>query len=147
MNKMAVYVLSGIPCSGKTTLAKQLAEKTGAVLHSIDDVADSWGCPDAEGKIRSRWIAGIKADLQNGKSVICDSLALNSLSRRWILGQIAAYDCKKILIVKVIPVDECIRRNEKRAHKVSEEQIRLTARFLEPPNPEEGWDEIHVYKE
>lgn len=147
MHKMVAYVLSGIPCSGKTTLAKQLAEKTGAVLHSVDDVADSWGCQDVDGKIRSRWINNIKVDLQNGKSVICDSLALNSLSRRWILGQISAFDCKKILAVKVVPVDECIRRNENRAHKVSEEQIQMTARFLEPPADDEGWDVIYVDRE
>lgn len=147
IDDMAVYVLSGIPCSGKSTLAKQLAEKTGAILHSVDDVADSWGRQDVDGKIRSRWIENIKADLQNGNSVICDSLALNSLSRRWILGQISAFDCKKILIIKAVPVDECIRRNENRAHKVSEEQIRLTARFLEAPTSDERWDKIYVYRE
>lgn len=147
IDNMDVYVLSGIPCSGKTTIAKQLAEKTGAILHSVDDVADSWWRQDVDGKIRSRWIENIKADLQNGKSVICDSLALNSISRRWILKQISGFDCKKILIIKVVPVDECIRRNRDRTYKVPDEQIRLTARLLEPPADDEEWDRIYVYRD
>lgn len=89
----------------------------------------------------------IKADLHDGKNVVCDCLALNSISRRWILSELSGVSCRKILVVKVTPVEVCLQRNEGRARKVTEEQIRASARMLEPPAEGEGWDEIQVSRD
>lgn len=132
--------MCGIPGSGKTTLSEQY----NATIHSIDDIPGSWGSSDVDGKFRMQWMENIKADLQNGKSVVCDSLALTSASRKWILKELSEFDCEKILIVKVVPVEECIRRNKGRFREVPEDQIRLMARLIEPPTPDEGWDKILV---
>lgn len=144
---MELYVLCGLPGSGKTTLAYQLAQQHDAIVRSIDDIPGSWGNPDIAGTFRKQWMQNIKADLQNGKSVVCDSLALDSVSRKWILKQVSDFDCKKILVVKVVPVDECVRRNAGRIRKVPEDQIRRTAGLLEPPTDAEGWDEIYISRE
>lgn len=142
-----LYVLCGIPGSGKTTLAHQLAEQHGATVHSIDDIPGSWGNRDIDGSFRRQWIYNISADLQNGSSVVCDSTALTSISRKWILKKISDFDCKKILVMKVVPVEECLRRNENRERKVPEEHIRRCAKFIECPTPDEGWDEIKLFNE
>lgn len=141
------YVLCGIPGSGKTTLAKQLSERNGAVLHSVDDIPNAWGDPDIDGKFRNQWIDNIKTDLQNGNGVVCDSTALTSFDRKWLLNELSDFDCKKILMVKAVPIEECLRRNANRDRKVPEEQIRLSAYLLEAPTEDEGWDEIYVCRE
>lgn len=141
------YVLSGIPGSGKSTLAKQLAEQYNAIVHSYDDIPGAWGNRDIDGSFYNQWVDNIKADLQNGSSVVCDSTALTSVNRKTFLKELSGFDCKKILVVKVVPVDECLRRNKGRFRKVPEEQIQLTARLLEPPTPDEGWDEILISRD
>lgn len=144
---MTVYVLCGIPGSGKTTLANQLAEQHKATVHSIDDIPNSWGKHDIDGKFRREWMESIRADLQNGKSVVCDSLALNFASRKWILKEISKFDCEKVLAVKAVPVEVCLQRNKNRGRKLPDDQILVAARLLEPPTKGEGWDRILVYRD
>lgn len=144
---MTVYVLCGIPGSGKTTLAHRLAQQHTAVVHSVDDIPEFWGNSDIDGKFRRQWIENVWEDLHQGRSVVCDSLALTSMSRKWILENLSAFDCEKILMVKAVPVEVCLERNKNRLHKVPEDHIRLTACMLEPPTSDEGWDKIYVYKD
>ena len=144
---MTAYVLCGIQGSGKSTLAHQLAEQHNATVHSVDDIPNGWGSHDMDGKIRKQWMANVKADLQNGKSVICDSLALTIASRKWILKELSGFNCEKVLCVKAVPVEVCVLRNKGRFREVQEYQIELSARLLEPPTKEEGWDKIYVYKD
>ena len=144
---MTAYVLCGIPASGKTTLAKQLAQQHDATIHSIDDVPHAWDSHDIDGKFRRQWMENIKKDLQNGNSVVCDSTALNSASRKWILKELSAFDCEKILCIKVVPVEMCIQRNANRSRKVPEENILDMAKVLEAPTKDEGWDKILVYRD
>ena len=144
---MQAFVLCGIPGSGKTTLAKQLAEQFDANVHSIDDIPGLWGVPDTEGKNFRTWMDNIRADLRTGKSVVCDSLAVNAESRMWIIKELSGFDCEKILYVKAVPLDVCLRRNRDRERKLPDEQIRIVARCLEAPTAEECWDKIFVCKD
>ena len=141
------YVLCGSPGSGKSTLAHQLAEQYNATVHSYDDIPNAWGNRDIDGSFYKQWMDSIKADLQNGNSVVCDSTALTSINRREMLKEISEFDCEKILIVKVVPVEVCVQRNKGRFREVPEYQIELSARLLEPPTKDEGWDKIYVYKD
>lgn len=144
---ITLFVLCGIPASGKTTLAKELEEQTGAKVHSLDDMASYGDEQDTDGKLHKQWIANIKADLQNGNSVVCDSTALTSIGRRWIISQFSDINCEKVLVVKAVPVEVCLERNENRACKVTEKHIRNAARVLEPPTKDEGWDRILVSRD
>lgn len=141
------YVLSGIPGSGKSTLAKQLAEQYNAIVHSYDDIPGAWGNRDIDGSFYNQWVDNIKADLQNGSSVVCDSTALTSVNRKTFLKELSGFDCKKVLVVKVTPIEACLQRNANRERRVPDNQIQLTARLLEPPTPDEGWDEILISRD
>lgn len=141
------YVLCGIPGSGKSTLAKQLAEQHNAIIHSYDDIPNAWGNRDIDGSFRRQWVDNIKADLQNGNSVVCDSTALTSEGRKVIFKEISDFNCEKILIVKAVPVEVCVQRNRGRFREVPETQIELSAHLLEPPTKDEGWDAIYLSRE
>ena len=141
------YVLCGIPGSGKSTLAKQLAEQHDAIIHSYDDIPNAWGNRDIDGSFYRQWMDNIKADLQNGNSVVCDSTALTSVNRKTFLNEISSYACEKILVVKVVPIEVCVQRNKGRFREVQEHQIELSARLLEPPTKDEGWDKILVSRD
>lgn len=144
---MTVYALCGIPASGKTTLAKQLAEQHDATIHSIDDIPNAWGSSDLDGAFRRQWMENIRNDLHSGNSVVCDSTAVTSISRKWILKELSDFDCEKILCIKVVPVEVCAQRNANRDRKVPEENILDMAKVLEAPTKDEGWDRILVYKD
>lgn len=144
---MRAYVLCGIPGSGKTSLAAQLAEQDNAAVHSFDDVPNAWGNPDVDGKFFRQWMENIKKDLQDGNSVVCDSTALNSVSRKLILKELSVFNCEKVLCIKVVPVEVCLERNKNRLQKVPDDHIRRTARMLEAPAKDEGWDKILVYRD
>ena len=141
------YVLCGIPASGKTTLAHQLAEQHNAIVHSYDDIPNAWGNRDLDGSFYSQWMDNIKADLRNGNSVVCDSTALTSFNRKKMLEELSDFNCEKVLCVKAVPVEVCVLRNKGRFREVQEYQIELSARLLEPPAKDEGWDKIYVYKD
>ena len=102
------YVLCGIPGSGKSTLAHQLAEQHNAAVHSYDDIPGAWGNRDTDGAFQKQWFDNIKTDLQNGGSVVCDSTALTSECRKLFLKEIADISCKKILVVKAVPMEVCV---------------------------------------
>ena len=131
----------GIPASGKTTQAKKLAEKYNAKIHSYDDIVD---ISDIFGT-NKRWIENMRKDLIKGYSVICDSTNLTRKSREWILSQID-FPCEKTLVVMVIPVSECLKRNADREGKVEEQRILDASKIIESPSEKERWDEIYVFQ-
>lgn len=122
------YMMMGIPASGKTTKAKQL----GAIVHSYDDILDF-----------RKWIDGMQKELSNGHSVVCDSTNLTVQSRKRILEQLNI-PCKKTLVVMVVLVEECLKRNAGRDAKVDEKIIKDAPKHIEIPTLEEGWDDIIV---
>ena len=143
---MMIYVLCGIPGSGKTTIANQLAEQHGYKVHSYDELC-SEDISDIETK--KKWFDNIRTDLLSGRNVICDCRCLESGCRKWILQQFADISCEKVLLFKVVPLEICLERNALREGKakLSEEHIRRCLMSLEPPTKDEGWDKIYVYKD
>lgn len=142
-----MFLLSGIPGSGKSTLAHQLSEQHNAVVHSYDDipganVAESMGCD-----LRSSWLCAIKDDLEIGKSVVCDGVNLTTKERSEVLAVISCIPCKKVLIVKAVPLEICLQRNATRNARLPSFVLEQAARKIEPPTKEECWDEILISKD
>lgn len=144
-----LYVLSGIPGSGKTTLAKSLEERLRAKRHSYDDFPNARGNPDKDGAILKSYYAAIKDDLKNGYDVVVDDGNLTILHRLRMLEEFKDIPCKKIIMIMETPLDVCIKRNEMRqgVEKVREVHIRLAHEVMERPSSIEGWDAIYAYTE
>lgn len=136
-----MYVLSGIPGSGKTTLGKELATEYGLALHTYDDV------PNANRKgfiesARNHYHNNIIADLKNGKSVICDRSYVRVEGRKLTLDAVAGIKCRKVIIVLTTPFDECVSRNNARQRRLPEFVIKELYKKCTEPALSEGWDEI-----
>lgn len=141
------FLISGIPGSGKTTLAHQLAQQHNATVHSYDALPGANTKESMDGSVKRAWLEAIHADLKSGKSVVCDGLNLTVEERQEVLSAVADIPCKKVLIVKVVPLETCLQRNAQRTARLPDFVLEQSARKLEPPTPDEGWDEILISRD
>lgn len=144
---MIIYILSGIPGSGKTTLANRLAQQHNATVHSYDELPGANTKAGMDGSLKQTWLEAMREDLKAGKSVVCDGLCLTTGERKEVLAAFADIPCKKVLIVKIVPLETCLRRNREREARLPDFVIEQSARKMEPPAPDEGWDELYISRE
>ena len=142
-----LYLLSGIPGSGKTTLAHQLAEQHNAIVHSYDELPGANTKAGMDGSVKQAWLASIREDLQAGKSVICDGLNLTVAERKELLSYVADIPCEKILVVKIVPLETCLQRNRERKARLPDFVVEQSAERMEAPTKDEGWDTIYLSRE
>jgi predicted kinase len=130
-----LYVMCGIPGSGKSTLSKRLAEERGLMRFSFDEMK----CYTTR-----QFLLPVVAALQEGKSVVMDSTHLRESGRRSILQSVRNIRCRKVCVFMDTPFDECLRRNANRMAVVPVVMVNSMYRSLQPPTLEEGWDEILI---
>ena len=130
-----LYVMCGVPASGKTTFSKQLAETYGLTRFSYDEMR----CFD----LRDLMKPTIKA-LEEGQNVIVDNVNNRISGRKQILNYVLDISCKKILIFMDTSLEECIKRNSFRQYPLPDYFINGIHHALQPPTLDEGWDEIIV---
>ena len=145
INKL--ILLSGIPASGKTTLAHQLAEQHNATVHSYDELPMANTKVSMDGSVKRVWLQAIHADLQDGKNVICDGLNLTVTERKELLSYVADIPCEKILVVKIVPLETCLQRNRERKARLPDFVVEQSAERMEAPTKDEGWDAIYLSRE
>ncbi len=83
-----LYIFAGLPASGKTTLAKRLAQKNGAVYIRVDTIEDALQAStlSIHPAEDAGYVAGCALateNLQLGQSVIVDSVNPITLTRDW----------------------------------------------------------------
>lgn len=132
-----LYVLCGVPGSGKTTLSKQLAETEGLTRFSYDEMR----CFN----LRDLMNPTAKA-LQNGNSVIVDNVNNRIKGRETLLHFVKNIPCKKVLIFMDTPLEECQRRNASRQYPLPGYFIDSIHQGMQKPTLDEGWDEVKEVK-
>jgi predicted kinase len=83
-----LYIFAGLPASGKTTLAKRLAQKCGATYIRVDTIEDALKAStlNIHPAEDAGYVAGCALateNLQLGQSVIVDSVNPIALTREW----------------------------------------------------------------
>ena len=138
----ACYVLCGIPASGKSTFSKQLAIKYNAKRYCFDDIPESRNSKKSRQAHHKFW-DNISKDLEF-QNVVCDDLNVTVESRQLLLEHLSGVECRKIIYVMTTPLEECLKRNEKRQgiERLPEFVIHSLYSILELPTLSEGWDEI-----
>lgn len=133
-----LYVMCGIPGSGKSTLSKQIANKHNAVRLSLDEM----------GYVRQfKLIPHLVEVLERGESVVADSLYTKLQWRTELLDAVKGIECKRVLICMNTPLDVCIQRNRGREKPLPDFVVEHQFEQFEKPTLDEGWDEIITVKE
>lgn len=140
-----IYVLCGIPASGKSTLAKYLSKEKNAILYSYDDLEGANTTPEISNAVMKQMFENIKYDLSNGKNVICDVLMITKKQRLRLLDYLNDVCCEKICIVLQTSLEECLVRNTNRNRTVPDFVLIHSHNIFEYPSYNEGWNELFVY--
>ena len=118
-NTPILFLLVGIPASGKSTYAKAISETTpNTVWVSRDKIRLSTLTEkdkffDKETLVFNKFVAEINESLKAGNNVFADATHVTKPSRHKTLARITE-PCVKVAIVFDTPVSLCLARNEKR---------------------------------
>ncbi len=146
MNKL--YMMIGLPASGKSTIAKDIAEKENAVIIATDDLRQEL-LNDVNSQVDNNLIfkeaeKRLKQNIEKGKNVIFDATNINYKKRRDWLNRFNKYGVEKIGVLVATPYEECLERNKLRDRKVPEEVIKRMYFNFYIPQYYEGFDDIQL---
>lgn len=148
--KQTVYVMMGVPGSGKSDFSKRLSVALrDTEVVSKDTVRKALG----EGynslsniRVQQAFNNQIESKILSGKNVVADATHLNKLSRSFLLRQVGIYDLDIVGICLNPSVGTCIQRNLKRpaGEKISIDSIKQMHTALELPTKEEGFSDVRI---
>ena len=150
MDKPKLYIMIGISSSGKSTIAKQIAEKENCVIISSDDIRSEiceGGVSDQSKneEVFKIFHRRIRENLLKGNNVIADATNITLKSRRAIFNAARNIDCDKIGYLVVKSIEDCIKdnKNSDRA-AVPDEVIYKQVKKFQIPFLREGYDDIII---
>lgn len=142
-----LYMMVGLPASGKSTYGKLLAEEVNGVVVSSDGIRAEWYGDEAilgdASKIFREVELRCKNALGAGRSVIMDATNMNAKKRINFLKQMPA--CNKVCVVMAVPFDVCVKRDEERSRSVGPAVLEKMRQNFQMPYFNEGWDHIEVF--
>jgi len=147
MNKPTLWVMCGLSGSGKSTIAKQLAqEHENTVIVSSNSVrkelTGDYENQDHNEEVFKIFHKRIREALENNINVIADATNITMKSRRAILENVKGIDCHKVAYLIPKPFEQCKADNLNRPHPVPEEVLDKQLRKFQIVFYEEGWDLI-----
>ena len=150
MNKLKLYMMCGISASGKSTIAKQIAEKENCIIVSSDDIRSEI-CPGGVSdqskneEVFQIFHRRIKENLLKGNNVICDATNITIKSRRAIFNVVKDINCEKIGYLVVKNIEDCIKDNKNSDRvAVPDEVIYRQVKKFQIPFREEGYNNIII---
>ena len=116
MNKPRLVIMVGISASGKSTIAKQLAEKENAIIISSDAIRAELCDGNVSDQSKNEEVfrlyhKRIRENLLAGNNVIADATNITMRSRRSIFNTVNGIDCEKIGYIVVKRINDCIKDN------------------------------------
>ena len=148
MNRPTLWVMCGLPSSGKSTEAKKIAEEYDAIICSSDSLrAELFGdeaYQEHNQEVFTELSRRIKDHLRNGLNVVMDATNINYKRRKGFIDQLKSIQCDKVCVVMATPYEECLKRNVRRDRKVPEYAIKRMYMNFNIPYWYEGWDDIQI---
>lgn len=147
LSKPKLFMMIGLPASGKSSKAKELSEKYNAKIHASDEIRTEFGDvqnQDTNQKVFQELHKRVKRDLVNGKNVIYDATNISYKRRMEFLAELKNIICEKIAIIIATPYWVCDRDNCERERKVPEDVILRMRNNFNVPYWYEGWDQILI---
>lgn len=145
MKKPILYMMVGIPASGKSTLAKEYAEKYNAKVFSSDEYRKTLlgdeSCQDNNELVFKSLFTDMYKHLSSGGNVIFDACNTTAKSRARVIRNFS--DITKIIAVVVMAsYEECCKRDASRSRTVGMDVIKKFISAYEFPQHFEGFANI-----
>lgn len=146
-----LYILIGVPGSGKSTYAEELFQKSdrGTALVSSDNIREmlygNASCQDNPKKVFEIAHQVIIDQLQKDYDVIFDATNIYANNRKDLILKVCFEVTKPVRFIAVYfdtPISECIKRQDLRERKVPTKVIEKMGRQIDKPNFQEGFDII-----
>ena len=145
MNTPLLIIMVGLPGSGKSTKAKELAKAYDCEILSSDNIRQellgSESDQSQNDKVFRLLYQRMNQLLSEGKSVIIDATNTTMKARKRILSE-CRVDCTKEAYLMVPHIKDCIERDFLRDRSVGEEVIYKFERSFQCPQYFEGFDII-----
>ena len=148
---LAFYMMCGLPGSGKSTKAKEIAEKSGALIFSSDALRkEKYGNEAIQGnpnKIFNELVSYIRIALHSGRDVILDATNISYKKRMSFLSRVSngmKVPFRRVCVLMATPYEMCCARNASRERVVPEEVMKRMYHSFFIPSYFEGWDDIEV---
>ena len=146
--KPVLVMMVGLPASGKSTIAYNLAKENNYIVFSSDalreelylDINDQEHNHELFVELHRR----IKATLRDGNSVIYDACNLNSKKRIAFLQELKHIPCRKECIIAATPYEQCLKNNASRDRHVPEYVIERMYKRFDTPYYYESFDRISI---
>lgn len=144
MNKPTLWVMVGLSGSGKSSVAKEIAENNpNTIIVSLDNIGEEltgdYGNQENNEEVCKVFRKRIREALENNMNVIADATNITMRSRRAIIENVKGIDCYKIVYLIPKPFEQCKIDNLNRQHPVPEEVLDKQLRKFQIPFYEEGW--------
>ena len=142
-----VYVMCGLPGSGKTTIAHQIAADLDAVVISSDSIREElYGDESVQGQpsvVFDALYSRAHAVIDDNLSVILDATNIKKRDRARVFQEFPDNEIAAFVINT--PVEVCKQRNGERERVVPEYVIDRMAKSFEVPTREEGFVKIYQH--
>jgi predicted kinase len=151
--RQTVFLVCGLPCSGKTTLARRLEVEKGAVRLTLDEWMlrlfglpfDHPDYPKNASKVKDLLWSLAGQLIRSGCNVVLDlSLWSPQLRSEW-RKKVEAIDADHVLYYLNVDIGELTKRLESRnfadepmVHKIPVEELLRFSKLFMPPSPNEG---------
>lgn len=129
-SNLTVYMMIGIPASGKSTVREQEYGNIPVVSKDL--------CNGSESKERKQ----LEELLSEGKSVVVDDTNYNKVAREKIISIAKKYGADVIGVYVDVDKQTALERNKEREKKVPSVAIHTIAKKFEKPEIEEGFSDI-----
>lgn len=146
--KPALFMMIGIPGSGKSVMAENIKKSWNAIIHSSDKIREELNVgneKEENQRVFQLLHKRVKEDLLAGNNVIYDATNLNRKKRINFFNEIdKSVNCLKYGVLMVTPYEKCCKQNEERNTVVPYCTMQRMLHSFEVPCMQEGFDNILV---
>lgn len=146
-NKPVLYIMVGVPGSGKTTYAQNYLANDSTIILSSDDIRKELFGDEAiqsdPAKVFDLLYKRMNTYLGKGKNVVVDATNIDKAGRHKTFEKISSECIKKAVVISV-DKEVAIRQNKMRKRRVKPWVIEKYFNKFEMPEKSEGFNEIIV---